>query len=111
MAPIDSPFSWLADKTTLLWIQGHHRKAGTEETDACAKQAAAFSQGSLNPKSIWLLRTICFHVTNLVKVIVLIPRISIILQVYTKTHWVASTHANHGLERLPKSKEVCYSIA
>ncbi len=110
MAPIDSPFSWLADKTTLLWIQGHHRKAGNEETDACAKQAAAYSHGPLNPKSICLLRMICFHVTSLVRVIVLIPRISKILQVYTKTHWVTST-VNHGLERLPKFKEVFYSIA
>ncbi len=32
------------EKTTLLWIPGH--SAGTEEADACAKQAAAITDGA-----------------------------------------------------------------
>ncbi len=40
-----------AGKTTLLSIPGHHRIAGNEETDACAKQAAAIADGAPRPVS------------------------------------------------------------
>ncbi len=34
-----------ADKTTLLWIPDNHGIAGTEDADACAKQAAEIPDG------------------------------------------------------------------
>ncbi len=40
-----------AGKTTLLWISGHHGIAGNEEADACAKQAAAITDGAPRPVS------------------------------------------------------------
>ncbi len=40
-----------AGKTTLLWIQGHHGIAGNEEADACARQAAAITDGAPRPVS------------------------------------------------------------
>ncbi len=38
-------------KTTLLWISGHHRIAGNEEAEACAKQAAAITDDAPRPLS------------------------------------------------------------
>ncbi len=35
-----------AGNTTLLWIPGHHGIASNEEADACAKQAAAVTDGA-----------------------------------------------------------------
>ncbi len=40
-----------AGKTTLLWIPGHHVIAGNEEAGACAKQAAAITDGAPRPVS------------------------------------------------------------
>ncbi len=40
-----------AGKTSLLWIPGHHRITGNEEADACAKQAAAVTDGAPRPLS------------------------------------------------------------
>ncbi len=39
------------DKTTLLWIPGHHGITGNEEANACAKQAAAITDGAPRPVS------------------------------------------------------------
>ncbi len=41
----------LARKTTLLWIQRPHGIAGNEEAAACAKQAAAITDGAHRPVS------------------------------------------------------------
>ncbi len=38
-------------KTTLLWVPGHHGIARNEEADACAKQAAAITDGTPRPVS------------------------------------------------------------
>ncbi len=40
-----------AKKTTLLRIPGHNEIAGNKETDACAKQATAITDGSPRPVS------------------------------------------------------------
>ncbi len=40
-----------AEKTTLLWIPGHHGIAGNEEADVCALQAAAITDGAPRPVS------------------------------------------------------------
>ncbi len=40
-----------AGKTTLLCILGHHGIADNEEADACAKQAAAITDGASQPVS------------------------------------------------------------
>ncbi len=40
-----------AGKTTLLWTPGHHGIADNEEVDACAKQAAAITDGAPRPVS------------------------------------------------------------
>ncbi len=40
-----------AGKTTLLWIPDHHGIGGNEESDACAKQAAAITDCALRPAS------------------------------------------------------------
>ncbi len=40
-----------AGKTTLLWIPGRQGFAGNEEADACAKQAAAITDGATRPVS------------------------------------------------------------
>ncbi len=36
-------------KTTLLWVPVHYGIAGNEEADACAKQAAAITDGAHRP--------------------------------------------------------------
>ncbi len=40
-----------AGKTTLLWFPGHRGIAGNEEAYACAKQAAAITDGASRPVS------------------------------------------------------------
>ncbi len=50
-ADLRSMLNKQAEKTTLVWIPGHHGIADNEEVDACAKQAAAIADGAHRPVS------------------------------------------------------------